>query len=586
MNISEYIKKYKKIIEENKKYDKKIKIAYLPSSTVRCVKEILTVMCDSIDVNAEVYCSDYNQYNQQIIDSGSQLYSFKPDLVILAVDIETMLADNYFTMFTEEKEKKDQVKNKILKNIISLINSISNSLSCSIIVHNFEVPYYSPLGILENKQELGFQEMIEDVNHELRNDFKNIDKVYIFNYNEFLSKIGKKNKMDYKMYYIGDIKLDMKYIPDLCSEYMGYIRPITSTIKKCLVLDLDNTLWGGIAGEDGITGIRLAPVGEGKSFYEFQKYIKMLFQRGVILAINSKNNYEDALDIINNHPYMVLREENFADMEINWNDKASNIKTISKKLNIGMDSIVFIDDDELNCEIVKNSLPEVEVVNLPRDPSKYVNIFMDIASKFNVLYLTEEDKHKGSMYAQNRKREEFKSEFSDIDEYLEDLNITVNIKEDDILSISRIAQLTQKTNQFNLTTYRYSKTDIKRFLNDACFSVLSISVKDKFGDNGLCGTVIIEKEQEIWNIDTFLLSCRVMGRKIEYAIMNYIEVSALKSGIKNIRGKYISTKKNIPVKHFYSDMNFNLISTKEGVDFYEKSICIEVEKPKFIKIVI
>ncbi|NYC93870.1 FkbH-like protein [Clostridium acetobutylicum] len=428
--------------------------------------------------------------------------------------------------------------------------------------------------------------MVETINLELRNQFKNVDRVYIFDYDKFLSRIGKGIERDYKMYYLGDMKLDMKYVPELCREYMNYVKPIMSSIKKCLVLDLDGTLWGGVVGEDGIEGIKLGPTGSGKPFYEFQKYIKSLFKKGVILAVNSKNNYDDAMEVIRKHPYMVLREEDFADFEINWQDKASNMRAIAKKLNIGIDSMVFMDDDKLNCEIVRESFKgEVKVVNMPSDPSLYLKTIMDISDEFNVLYLTDEDKKKGLMYAQNRKREELKEEINSIDEYLKALNIRAEVKIDDEFNISRVAQLTQKTNQFNLTTKRYFENDIENFMRDENCLVLSISVKDKFGDNGICGVGIIKKENNIWDIDTLLLSCRVMGRKIEYAIMNYIESKALNEGINTIRASYVPTKKNIPVKDLYESMGFKCIKEENGTKFYEKTAGNQVDKPEFIDIV-
>lgn len=585
MTTLEYLKKYKKLIKENRSYSKEIKIAYLASSTLRCVKETLTVMCDACDIKANLYVSDYNQYAQEILDENSELYSFKPELLILALDFETILGDKYFEIFNMDSIELEKVEARILTDINSLVDSIRNNLNCTIIIHNFEVPIYSPIGILEDKQNFGSFEMIENINYKMRNRFKNINEVYVFDYDKFLSGIGKNNARDFKMYYLGDMKLDMKYIPNLCCEYMGYIRPIKSVIKKCLVLDLDNTLWGGIVGEDGIDGIKLGPTGAGKPFYEFQKYIKMLLKRGIILAVNSKNNYDDAMEVINRHPYMLLREKDFANITVNWNDKASNMKSISKSLNIGLESLVFMDDDKLNCEIVRESLPEVKVVNLPEDPSLYVKTLMDISSVFNVLYLTEEDKKKGIMYAQNRKREEFKKENVNIDDYLKGLNIHVYIKENDKFNVQRIAQLTQKTNQFNLTTKRYFEKDIEYFMDSPNFKVLSISVKDKFGDNGICGVVILEVKEET-HIDTFLLSCRVMGRKIENAIMSYIEKRTLELGFKTIYGEYIPTKKNIPVKNFYDDMKFNFIKEENDVKYYIKDCIGEIRTPEFIDVTI
>lgn len=585
MTIANYFKEYKKLVKENKDFDKKIKIAYLPSSTQRGAREILTVMCSEIGVKCDTYICEYNQYNQEILNEKSNLYEFKPQIVIFSVDLQTILGDDYFRSFTMPDEKRKELYSKVLQELISIVGILRKNIKCNVILNNFEVPIYSPMGILENKQEFGFAEMVETLNFELRKEFKNVDGVYIFDYNKFLSKIGKENSIDYNQYYIGDIKLDMKFMPELCKEYMAYIKPMTAKTKKCLVLDLDDTLWGGVVGEVGVDGIKLGPSGEGKTYFEFQKYILQLFERGIILAVNSKNNYDDAIEVIKKHPYMILRAENFADLEINWDDKASNIKEISKKLNIGLDSIVFMDDDKLNCEMVKGILPEVKVVNLPEDSSLYVKTLMEI-DDFNVLKLTEDDKKRGEMYSQNRQREEFKKASNyDITSYLKGLNMEVHFDVDNTFNIPRVAQLTQKTNQFNVTTKRYFDQDIKEFVMSDEYMVLSIKVKDKFGDNGIVGAAIVEKTEELWNIDTFILSCRVMGRKVENTMLWYIEKEAKEAGVKSIRASYIPTKKNMPVKSFYEDMKFSCLKEENGTKEYEKSLDKFIEKPDFINII-
>lgn len=357
-----------------------------------------------------------------------------------------------------------------------------------------------------------------------------------------------------------------------------------SVNRKCIVLDLDNTLWGGIVGEDGLKGIKLGPTSEGRPFWEFQKYLFSLFKQGIVLAINSKNNYDEVLTVFRKHPYMVLKEEHFAAMQINWNDKVSNLKTIANEINIGPDSLIFIDDDKLNREIIKNTFPEVSVVDMPDDPSLYLSTIMDI-NDICTLQITEEDKKKGKMYAEQRKRNDFKKVVVDLDEYLKALKIVLTIEKSNSFSTPRISQLTKKTNQFNMTTRRYEEEDIRKMASDKNFLVYSAQVEDRFGDNGITGVVIIEKTKTRWRIDTFLLSCRVLGRRIEDSLFALILSAAKNEKVSVIVGEFTATKKNIPAKDFFKNHGFHLFQKENAVENWEYDVAKKFPSPAFIKIV-
>jgi len=490
----------------------------------------------------------------------------------------------FFNYYQLSEEEKNNLFESNIKQIKLLVDKISQNLNCKIVVHNFEVPIHSPLGIIENKQRLGLIEFIKNINSEINRCFKENNQIFIFDYDLFCSRWGKENIVDYKMYYLGDIKIDFKYFPKLCEEYVSYIKPLLSLSKKCIVLDLDNTLWGGIIGEEGLEGIRLGPTPEGRPFLEFQKYILSLFDRGIILAINSKNNPEDALNVLRNHPHMILKEKNFASIKINWDDKISNMKAISEEINIGLDSLVFFDDDKLNNEMVRTALPEVRVVDLPDDPSLYLKTLMEL-NDFNSFHISEEDKKKGQMYIDQRERESLCKTTTDLTEFLKALKMDVTIEKANSFNIPRISQLTQKTNQFNMTTRRYLEEDIKKFSQSKDFLIFSIKVEDKFGDNGLTGVAIIEKKKEKWIIDSLLLSCRVIGRRVEETMLAYILEEAKKEKAKTLIGEFIPTKKNIPAKEFYENNGFNLIEEKDGRQLWEFPIEKEYKYPDFIKIV-
>jgi FkbH-like protein len=325
--------------------------------------------------------------------------------------------------------------------------------------------------------------------------------------------------------------------------------------RKCIILDLDNTLWGGIVGEDGFDGIELGQTSNGKAFVEFQKHLLSLWQQGIILAINSKNNFDDAMKVIRDHPDMILREKHFASIQINWNDKAQNLKQISDEINIGLNSIVFFDDDKLNQERIKQEFPEVLTIEIPNDPSQYSSILTNL-NDFSVLQKTEEDTKRGEMYAQQRQRKQFENTVSNLDQFLKQLDIKVKIKKSNEFLIPRISQLTLKTNQFNLTTRRYQEEEIRKFSKDENFTVGCVQVLDKFGDNGVTGAYVVKKNGTSWILDTFLLSCRIIGRGVEDAMLSHILKDAKNNGIKEFKAEFIPTSKNKPAENFLSEFGF------------------------------
>ena len=296
------------------------------------------------------------------------------------------------------------------------------------------------------------------------------------------------------------------------------------------------------------------------------------------MTINSKNNYDDAMKVIQEHPNMILREKNFASIQINWNDKAQNLNQIASEINIGTNSMVFFDDDKINQERIKQEFPEVLTIELPKDSSQYSSILKEI-NDFNVLQRTDEDAKRGEMYAQQRERNELKQSISNIDDFLKQLNIQVKIKKSNEFLIPRISQLTLKTNQFNLTTKRYHEEEIREFTNNKNYEVGCAQVEDKFGDNGITGVYIVDKNEKNWIIDTFLLSCRIMGRGIEDAILSQILKDAKQNGVEEVRAKFIPTEKNKPSENFLSDFGF-----KKQENFWIYKLNNDIKSPNHLKV--
>lgn len=561
----------------------RVRIALLPSFTVKGLRETLTVKCHEQQVSAEVYEPGYNQYANEILSTDSGLSRFGPDIIFLFIDLLTILGEDYLLPYVPGHDRRDDWISGNLREIRSLVASLKTQYKAKIVLHNFNVPTRSPLGILEPKQKCGIIGSVETLNTELRRSYRDDPQVFVFDYNGFCSDFGKQRLFNYQMYYLGDIRVDFDAIPVLCDYYMPYITTLASKNKKCIVVDLDNTLWGGVVGEAGLEGIQLGPTPQGRPFVEFQKYLLSLNQRGIILAINSKNNFDDAWRVITGHPSMVLRDQNFAAYRINWEDKISNMKGLAAELNIGLDSMVFLDDDKVNQEMVRQALPDVMVVDLPSDPSQYLKTLMELRV-FDTFQITEEDLRKGKMYAEQRKRTEFFRETTNIDDYLRGLSMDVTIEKAGSFSIPRISQLCQKTNQFNMTTKRYLDEDIRRMAEDPAFLVYAVSVKDRFGDNGLSGVVIVKKGPDCWVIDTFLLSCRIIGRRIEDAILGTIMHLAQGQGAGELIGEFRETKKNAPAQGFYRKNGFTLRGTTDSTEQWVFDLKKRFEVPDFIRI--
>lgn len=558
-NLSYFIAKARSI--DGRIFQKKIKVAILSSFTINGLEEAIRVKCAESDIACATYLCGYGQYNQDILDQSSKLYEFSPDITFVIIDTRSVLSTLFYTPYTIPANDRRTYIDKRVADFVNLVKTFKNRTGSKLVLTNCSIPTYSPYGICEVRTEYGLKEMVYDFNARLSDAFRSDPQVFLFDFNSFVSKYGEINVLDYRQFLVGDIKVSLSYIPHLAEELMGYVKANLGVNRKCIVLDLDNTLWGGIIGEDGFDRIDLSLKPPGMAFMEFQRVLLALYQRGVILAINSRNNEDEALRAIRDHPFMVLREEHFATMKINWSDKISNIKEIAQELNIGLDSIVYFDDDPINRELMSKAIPQIKTVDLPDDPSLYASTLMQI-NDFNTLVMTNEDRNRGEMYRQEHKRTELKRSSSNLEDFLKQLEIRVTMKKANNFTIPRIAQLTLKTNQFNLTTRRYQEEDVETLAQDNTKLIGCAQTQDKFGDNGITGVYIVNKNHadKEWFIDTFLLSCRVMGRGIEDAMMGYILSKAKEEGVTKVKAEFIPTKKNKPCEQLLPNFGFK----KEG----------------------
>jgi FkbH-like protein len=577
MKFCDYIAKENKL--KPSKNCKQLKLAILSSFTMLDLKPIMRVEAFERNFYTEIYSSGYNQYTQDILDKKSGLYQFKPDIVILALRLEEFYPEVIHN-YLENMGSIEAIGKTIVDKIENLIAYIKKEMPCNVFIHNFASPMDHPGSLFDFQHQDGQINRIRQINLMVIERMRQYSGVYIIDVENIMSQLGKKNIENKKMWYVAKNPYNTSFYHSLSIEYIKYLKALYGKKKKCIVLDLDNTLWGGVIGEERLDGIQLGEDYPGVCYKEFQRGLLQLNKRGILLAINSKNNRADAMEVINGHPDMVLREKNFSCMKINWQDKATNLIEIAEELNIGLDSLVFIDDNPVECDLIKQELPQVITIQLPSKPLAVATLLRGL-DLFETIQITKEDLDKVYIYQAQGARERLKKQLVNLEEYYESLQMIVKPIEVNGFLIPRAAQLTQKTNQFNLTTIRYTEEDIKGMIDRLDYYLYCIRVIDRFGDNGVVGLCIIkETESYKWEINTFLLSCRVMSRQVEHAFMAYIYNRAKEKGIKQLVGRYIPTKKNKPVEKFYDKMGFERENDAYILEVDKKSLVC----PTYIKI--
>ena len=429
---------------------------------------------------------------------------------------------------------------------------------------------------------------IDDYNHMLYELTQTYANLKIIDFSRFCKQYPASNLIEWKYYYISQMQLNPKLSDDFNRWIRNEIAAIEGKRKKCLALDLDNTLWGGILGEDGVEGIQIGHTYPGSAYLDFQNNLLELANNGVILTVCSKNNEQDVMEVWDKNPFQQIKKEQLAAWRINWNNKADNLAELAQELNIGLDSIVLIDDNPAERSWVKQLYPQVETPEFPEQPYLLPVFFETVCRDYFQIYqLTGEDKVKPALYKANTQRLAFQKSFASFEDYLKSMEIELTIEELNAMNLPRIAQLTQKTNQFNLTTKRYTEEDITALAAQGA-KVYCMRVTDKFGDNGITGVAIITTGESaaLGTIDSFLLSCRILGRHIENAFIKYVLLQLKNHDYRQINATYIPTLKNNQVSDFYDLNGFNLDGTDEqGTKYYSCSVqAIDLTIPPFYTI--
>lgn len=550
---------------------KQYRISVLRNITVDPIETALRFLGLQNGLDVSVYPGEYDNAMQEALDGSSPLYAHNPDTIIICLRLEALspkLLTGFLGMSSAESATAAQ---QAIEHVELIVRSIRSKSAAMILVNSFELPKFPVSGVLDYQSANSQTNTIRRMNLQLVDKLTRHSNVYIVDLSMLVAELGYDKFIDERFWHIAKNPYTFAALKRLSAEYWRFVRARLGMAKKCLVLDCDNTLWGGIIGEDGLDSIKVGASYPGSCYRDLQEAALALYQRGILLALCSKNNKEDVLQVLAEHPDMVLRKEHFATMRVNWQDKATNLKEIATELNIGLDSLVFVDDNPSEIELILQSLPEIRTLQVPRDLSKLKNL-LSYEGLFDTLAISHEDRNRSAMMQSEVMRRELRQSGLSLDEYLQSLQMRIAIRSADDFTIPRIAQLTQKTNQFNLTTRRYTESEIRAICATGS-DVLSLQVTDRFGDNGIVGVCIVTYSTHSALVDSFLLSCRVIGRGIEVVLLNEAIRRARSRGCGILRGEYIKTAKNSQVRDFYQSRGFHLIEQNEA----SSSSALEIE---------
>lgn len=501
--------------------------------------------------NFEMFEADYDQIDAQLMDEGSELFAFEPENVLIYHCTEKLY--DRFT-HTNPVERASFAEGEI-KRIRAEWTRLNAHSKADILFFLFLPEDDGVFGAYSFREEGTFPYQLLKLNYLLAESAREFGNVRLIDLAPLRAKMGKDAFQDAKMYAIAKMPLTTAALPLVASRVVDAVKARQGKIHKCAVLDLDNTLWGGVIGDDGMEGIQIGDLKQGHAFTEFQTWIKELKNRGIMLAVCSKNDEKNAREPFEKHPDMVLRLEDFSSFVANWEDKASNILKIQKELNIGLDSMVFFDDNPFERNLVRSMLPQVEVPELPEDPADYVK-FVREQNLFDTASFSDEDRVRTERYRAEKSRAELGAEMENYDDYLKALEMKAVEAPFDAFHIPRIAQLTQRSNQFNLRTIRYTEQETEEISRSNRYITRYFTLRDRFGEHGLIAVVVLEKQADALFVNEWLMSCRVLKRGMEQFIADTIVKVAKEAGFSRVVGEYIPTAKNAMVKDLYENMGF------------------------------
>jgi len=539
-----------------------VRLGLLSSFNVELGQPFLIEALDRAGIGGDVYLGKFGQVAQEVLDSESGLYQANPDSIVLIPAAEDLLAPLFSRPTAFSREAQAQLVEERVKELSALILGLLERLpavTCYVVTFG---PACAPLEhVLATQSVERGQAAAEQFVNEVRGLGVLSPRVVVVDWDWHVRRIGSIYQ-DERLWYLGRMRLNSLGLAALSDLIARHIAAFRGMSRKVAVVDLDNTLWGGVLGEVGLRGLALGEESLGLAYQEFQRELLKLHDVGILLAVCSKNDADEVWDAFARHPGMVLRREHFAAERVNWQDKATNLRELAAELNLGLDAFVFLDDNPVERDWIKQALPQVLVPDLPEDPVERPG-FLRQAPFFLRVSVTETDTQRAEVYRAQTSRRHMAANAESLDDFLASLHQEILIELVHNGSLARAAQMCQRTNQFNLTTRRYTSADLEFLLRGNMAEVYTLAVRDKFGDNGITGLAILKFEGTQAEVDSLLLSCRILGRKIEDVFLAFLVQRALTRGVRHLVGRYIPTPKNGQVASFYPARAFE--SLGEGL---------------------
>lgn len=561
---SEYLLKKKKALKRELLSSGEIflnkKIAILGGSTTNDIKNMLELFLLDLGIKPSFYVSEYGQYWQDAMFVPAKLQEFAPDIIFIHTSCHNITR---FPSLKDNAQQIDDILDEQYQHFAVMWDKLFDAYNCPIVQNNFERPLYRLMGNKDISDIHGHTNFISCLNQKFYKYAQDQKGFYINDIDYLSASYGLQKWSDPFYWYMYKYALCVPAIPEFAFNVSNIIKSIYGRNKKAFVLDLDNTLWGGMVGDDGVEGIAIGPeVSMGQAYSDFQQYIKMHKDLGIILNVCSKNEYENAIAGLN-HPDGNLTPDDFILIKANWGNKDGNIQQIANELNIGVDSLVFVDDNPAERAIVQAQIPGIAVPDIGSNVERYIQ-HIDRSGFFEITSFSNDDLKRNEMYQANLTRAKSKQSFGSYEDYLLSLNMVAIIRDFEPIYMQRIAQLTNKSNQFNLTTKRFSESELQAVADDAGYIRLYGKLADKFGDNGVVSIIIGKKDGTTLHVELWLMSCRVLKRDMEYAMLDTLVEECHKQGINKIIGYYYPTPKNNMVRNFYQMLGFDNINTDEN----------------------
>jgi FkbH-like protein len=528
------------------------RVALLGSFTLDPFIPVLRVEAARAGVWLDTYVAPYGQYLAELLDAGSGLYRFRPHVTFVAIDGDVLWNQRWAET---APLKSEPAVGGLLTPLFAGLDVFDRAGSGIVVMNDFILPRRSTEGINAFRSKGTFAHTIAHANKHLRLRLALRDHTFLFPLADVVAQVGRTQAFNWRTHYRGHVTWSDTLMAAVAERYVGFALAAMGKATKCIVLDLDNTLWGGVLGEDGPGGIALGPQWPGSEFVDFQRELLDLQRQGILLALCSKNNEAEVLALLRTHPSMLIREAQLATYRINWEDKAANIRSLARELNIGLDHMLLIDDSPHERAWVQDQIPELRVPDLPADPSMYASWVGSLASLI-LLQQTAEDARRTQQYQESRTRETYRGSVGSMEDFLRGLGLRVDIGLVDGERMGRVVQLLAKTNQFNLTTRRHDEATIRRHVDSGEWRVYTMRVVDRFGDFGLTGVAILAPGADAWHVESFLLSCRVIGKSVETALLARIGEDARAAGASALSAEFIDSGRNQVAATFLSQHGF------------------------------